>query len=99
MGKQAIWLHFQVEYKPGKLNAAADALSRRDEHGSHAATCAISSPEFELFEAFKQESLSLPEVVSKRQEIQAGNAGTEWSVVDDFVLHQGKIFVLDSSTF
>jgi len=29
----------------------------------------------------------------------AGTAGNDWSVVDDFVLHQGKIFVPVSSTF
>lgn len=39
----------------------------------------------------------LPEVVSKRQEIIDGTAGKEWSEVNGFVLHQGKLFVPDSS--
>ena len=36
-------------------------------------------------------------MVSKRQEIIDGTAGKEWSEVDGFVLHQGKLFVPDSS--
>jgi len=88
-----------VEYKPGKMNAAADALSRRDEHEPSLLLHAISRPEFELFEDFKRESASSPEVLSKRKEIAAGIAGAGWSEVDGFVLYQGKIFVPDSSAF
>jgi len=68
---------FQVEYKPGKLNAAADALSRRDEYETSARPCAISRPEFELFNDLRQESTVLLEVISKRQEIAAGTASKE----------------------
>jgi len=90
---------FQVEYKPGKMNAAADALSRRDEQEIAVRLHSISRPEFELFEEFRRESASLPEALSKRQEISVGSAGEGWSEVDGFVLYQGKIFLLDSSAF
>ncbi|CAN6198913.1 unnamed protein product [Urochloa humidicola] len=90
--------HFQVEYKPGKQNAAADALSRRDEHEPGMRAHAISRPEFQLFDEFRREAESLPEVVAKRQEITEGTAGAAWSVVDGLVMHQGRIFIPTSSS-
>jgi len=38
---------FTIEYRPGRLNSATDALSRRDEEA--AAWCALSGPSFDLF--------------------------------------------------
>jgi len=91
---------FQVEYKPGKQNAAADALSRRDEHelGARVHAQALSRPEFPLFDAFRREAQTLPEIVAKRQEIHDGFADTVWSEADGFVLHQGRIYVPASSS-
>jgi hypothetical protein len=47
-----------VEYRPGKLNGAADALSRRDEDMGTMYT--ISSPSFDLFATLKAEAESDP---------------------------------------
>jgi hypothetical protein len=66
---------FQIEYKPGRLNAAADALSRRDEDELPARVHAILRPEFTLFEEFRTEAKQLPEIIAKRQEILDGTAG------------------------
>lgn len=44
--------NFQVEYKPRKMNAATDALSRRDEHELGLHVHAISRPELELLKEF-----------------------------------------------
>jgi hypothetical protein len=57
--------NFQVEYKPGKMNVAADVLSRRDEE-FQARVNAISCPEFDLFDAFRREAQQLPEILAKR---------------------------------
>ena len=86
---------FQVEYKPGKQNAAADALSWRDEHelGARVHTQALSRPEFPLLDAFRREAQTLPEIVAKRHEIHDGFADTVWSEADGFVLHQGRIYI------
>jgi len=86
---------FQVEYKPGKQNAAADALSRRDEHepGAWVLAQSLSRPESPLFDAFRREAASLPELVEKRQEIRDGAADAGWIEADRFVLHQGRIYV------
>ena len=87
---------FKVEYRPGKQNRAADALSRRDEDSmSHALS--LSQPEFELFEEFRAEAATLPEIEAKRREIADGTAGAAWTLIDDFVMHRGRIFVPSSS--
>jgi hypothetical protein len=57
---------YQVEYKPGRQNVAADALSHRDEQEVHGLVHAISRPEFELFDGFRREAATLPEIVAKR---------------------------------
>ncbi|WVZ89350.1 hypothetical protein U9M48_035770 [Paspalum notatum var. saurae] len=99
---QHIWVSklfgysFQVEYKPGKQNSAAETLSRRHEEAA-GNLHALSRPSFALFDSLRQEALMLPELQSKRQEIMDGTAGAAWSLVDDFVLHRGRIFVPDSS--
>jgi len=89
---------FSVEFKPGRQNAAADALSRRDEMMVTPAACAISQPDIELFEGFRREASTLPEIVAKRAEIAQGDAGVSWSIADGFVMHRGRIFVPASST-
>ncbi|WVZ64411.1 hypothetical protein U9M48_013924 [Paspalum notatum var. saurae] len=58
---------FQVEYKPGKQNAAANALSRRHED-SMGSIHALSRPSFGLFAALQKEVTSLPELQAKKQE-------------------------------
>lgn len=90
---------FQVEYKPDKLNAAVNALSRRDEHepGPAMSAHAFSHLVFLLFDAFRAETSSLPEIVSKRQEIQDGATASGWVESDGFVLYKGRIFVPASS--
>jgi hypothetical protein len=86
---------FQVVFQPGKHNMAADALSRREEETT--TVHAISVTTFQLFEAFREEAQHLSEVQEKREQIQKGVAAEWWSLVDDFVMYQGKNFMLASS--
>ena len=73
---------FTVEYRPGRQNVVADALSRRDED-----QCAINVL-----------ALSLPSFNAKRKEIADGLAGAAWTKLDGLVLHKGRIFVPDDSS-
>jgi hypothetical protein len=84
-----------VKFKPGRLNAAADALSCRDEEPLTVHTLSIL--EFDLYDQFRQEVVSLPIVVAKHGDIEVGTTGDEWMVVDDMVLHKGCIFMSSSS--
>jgi hypothetical protein len=89
---------FQVVFQPGKHNMAADALSRREEEtATMHEISAISVTSFQLFEAFKEEAQHLPEVQEKREQIQKGVAAGGWSLADEFVMYQGKIFMPTSS--
>jgi hypothetical protein len=82
---------FSVEFKPGHQNAAADALSQRDEETPE--VHALSVPNFELFDQFRREVASLQEVITKREEIAASTTEKGWAIVDGIVVHDGRVFM------
>lgn len=84
---------FSVIYRPGRQNAAADALSRRDEDSGSAQALALSAPEFAIFDDFCKEANTLQDIIDKRCEIADDTAGAAWSMVDGFVMHRGRVFV------
>jgi len=84
-----------VEYHPGKQNVAADALSRRDEESVFA--MALSAPSFELFADLQAAQTASPAAQAIRAALSAGTAALGWSLVDDLLLFQGRIFVPDDS--
>ena len=61
-----------VEYRPGKLNGAAGALSHRDE--DTAEINSISAPQFQLFNILRTEATTDPQVLSLWAAIAAGTA-------------------------
>jgi hypothetical protein len=97
---QHVWVsklfgyQFTVEFKPRRQNTVADALSRHDEEGP--TVRALSIPTFDLFDQFRVEAETLPEVVAKA--IEAGIAGSGWSLVDGMVVHGGCLFMPVSAT-
>jgi hypothetical protein len=91
------WFQFFVEFKPGRLNAAANVLSRRNEE--HPSVHALSSPDFEFYEQFHREAASLPEIAAAREEILAGRATKEWQLVDDMVVYAGRLLLSTTSSF
>lgn len=85
-----------VEYRPGKLNTVADALSRRDEETP--TVYALSAPTFELYEVLRAELRADPQALAIRDDIQRGTAASEWADVDGMMLFKGKLFIPDASS-
>lgn len=75
-------------YRPGKLNGAADALSRREEN--QPSVHAISAPTFELFDVLREEYGGHPRVASVREMIKTGTAKVGWTEADDLLLFNKK---------
>jgi hypothetical protein len=69
---------FMVEFKPGQLNMAADALSHRDEEGP--AVHAISIRTFDLFDQFRMEAETLMSLTSAKplKLVQRDRGGLWW---------------------
>lgn len=86
----------EVEYRPGRFNSVADALSRQDTVPADLA--AISSPSFELFAALRQELLSNAAAQDIRAKLQEGSAPEGWTDVDGLLLFRGRVFVPDDSS-
>lgn len=77
---------FRVEYKAGRANVAADALSRRDT--DEGMLFAISQPRVVLIDELRvetQHSAALKEIAAKieRQEL-----GKDWSMRDSLIFYK-----------
>jgi hypothetical protein len=86
---------FSVEYKPGHQNIIADALSHRDAPTRHA--CAITVTSFDLFEALRQAALTDPVLITFREQLESGELGQPWALVDGIVTFQQRAYVPPAS--
>lgn len=86
---------FRVEYRPGRLNVVADALSRRDTEVM--STHAVSAPSFAVCDDLKHEIATTPALTALKHEIIAGLREPQWTVRDGLILYSNKVFVPDIS--
>jgi hypothetical protein len=85
-----------VEYRSGKLNGVTDTLSRREE--DIAAVHTISTPTFVLFDKMRTELQQDAEAIAVRNQLAEGTASKGWSMSDDMVLFNSKIFIPEASS-
>jgi hypothetical protein len=92
---------FTVEYRPGRLNTVADALSRRDtEHAQDAAMeldamCVRSSPTFAFLDAVRQATARAPDAQEMLRRLGAGELQAPWRFDDSLLLHGSRVFLPD----
>jgi transposase InsO family protein len=88
---------FSVEFRPGRLNTVADALSRRGDEltpqdGTDAVLATLSGPSFQLYGVLRRELQDDPELRAFRDTVVA-DRGEPWRVVDGLVLKGAQVFV------
>jgi hypothetical protein len=75
---------FTVEYKAGRHNVVADALSRRD--AEEARLMALSAPHFDVIDHLRAAHDVDPALRTIRDEHLAGTCGAPWALTDGMVM-------------
>ncbi|WVZ77751.1 hypothetical protein U9M48_025578 [Paspalum notatum var. saurae] len=88
---------FTVEYRPGRLNVVADALSRRDAEllPAAGAACAISGPTFSFIDDIRAAIREAPDAQRMVQRLQQGELQAPWHLEDGLLLHAARVYVPD----
>nr|XP_051214860.1 uncharacterized protein LOC127332582 [Lolium perenne] len=92
---------FTVEYRPGRLNIVADALSRRDVDDAAdaptvgAALCIHSGPSFAFIDEVRRATATAADAQQLRQRLADGELATPWRLDEGLLLHGCRIFVPD----
>jgi hypothetical protein len=85
-----------VEYRQGKLNVVADALSRQ--HEDSMCIHAISSPSFTVFDDLRAELQNSSNALQRCAELAAGTTPPGWTIVDGLLLFKGRVLLLAASS-
>jgi hypothetical protein len=89
---------FTVKYKSGATNTVDDALSRRDaEEDSMGGLRSISAPRFDFISRLHHAQAVDPALVAIHDEVRAGTRTAPWTVVDNMVLYDGRLYIPPAS--
>ena len=86
---------FSVEYRPGRLNTVADALSRRD--ATDGSLAALSAPSFALYDDIRSEVAANPDMLHVHNQILAGELQAPWHLDHGLILHGSRVYLAPSS--
>jgi hypothetical protein len=91
---------FDLEYRPGRLNTVADALSRKDAETAPpapgaAVAAALSGPSFAFLDEIRQGGAAAPDVVLLQERLRAGELPAPWHKDAGLLLYGTRIFVPD----
>jgi len=82
---------FAVEYKPGRANVVADALSHRD--ADTLSVHAVSAPSFDLLTAFRSAAATDDTLCKLRERLDNDELGEPWRVMDGLVTFHNRLYV------
>ncbi|KAH9646382.1 hypothetical protein KPL70_024860 [Citrus sinensis] len=102
--RKLLGYHFRVEYKPGRTNSAADALSRVHEvdvpelYDHYPATMLLAScPIPEFLSILRAENQSLPDLLALHQKYSSGSVMYPYSVSDGILRFKNRFFISSHS--
>jgi hypothetical protein len=89
---------FTIEYKSGATNTVADALSCHDaEEDSLGGLRSNSAPRFDFISRLRHAQAVDPALVAIHDEVLAGTRTVPWTMVDNMVLYDGRLYIPPAS--
>lgn len=82
---------FTVEYKAGKSNTVADALSRRD--ADQQCLLALSMPQVDLFDDIRQEQQQSPKIQQLIAALHDNSAAPNWSFKQGLLFFKDRVYI------
>jgi len=90
---------YTIQYRPGRENGVADALSRVTGEDDKASFYLLSVPQFSFINDLKHELATNPEFLALQQKIQHGTeAAAEYRIENSLILHKRRIWLPTGSS-